>query len=168
MPEPGTFRLGAGLALLLFALLLAGSAWVGNAKAHGDSVESQPAPGERIEESPDEVSLTLSSPLVEGSRIQVLDSRFRQVDLGDTRIDAAEPRRMRVGLPPLEAGSYTVQWEAVDDLDGHRTRGSFAFELLPSGRPALRLAGLALAAVIFVAGLARSRAGRTERDATDV
>ncbi len=99
------------------------------AAAHGETVESRPAPGAVLDRAPTEVELQMSAALGEGSSIQVLDADFRRIELGPTRIDEAAPDRMRVDLPPLDPGDYTVQWTAVDAGDGHRTHGSFGFSL---------------------------------------
>ena len=100
--------------------------------AHGETVESRPAPGAVLEIAPAEVELRLTAALGEGSAIQVLDAGFQRVEAGETRLDPVDPERMRVPLPPLPAGDYTVQWMAVDAEDGHRTQGSYAFTLQPA------------------------------------
>jgi methionine-rich copper-binding protein CopC len=43
-----------------------------------------------------------------------------------------EPYVMRIGLKPLVAGKYTVQWHAMS-ADGHETDGRYTFTVsIPS------------------------------------
>ncbi len=101
------------------------------ARAHGDTVTTAPAPGSVVAAAPAAVTVTVSTPLAAGSEITVLDAGFRRVDAGPTRLDAAAPARMAVDLVPVGPGDYTVQWTALDAQDGHRTAGSFVFQVAP-------------------------------------
>ncbi|MCB0216664.1 MAG: copper resistance protein CopC [Chloroflexi bacterium] len=127
--------LAAALALALVRIVAPSAAGLtgGAASAHGETVESQPAPGAVLDRAPAEVELRFTAALGEGSAIEVLDAGFQAVEAGETRIDPTDPERMRVSLPPLPPGDYTVQWLAVDARDRHRTQGSYAFTLRPAG-----------------------------------
>jgi len=84
---------------------------------------------------PAEIAITLSSPATAASTIVVLDGGFQTVATGPLRLDPAAPNRIAVSIDPLPPGDYTVQWTAVDAEDGHKTQGSFVFEVQP-GTPA--------------------------------
>jgi hypothetical protein len=62
------------------------------------------------------------------STMRVENGDRQQVDRGDPRVDPADPTLLEVGLPPLPTGSYQVYWSVVA-RDGHRTEGSFPFEI---------------------------------------
>jgi len=138
--------------------------------AHGEAVESDPPPGAVLSAPPAAVSVTLSAAVGPQSTVEVLDADFRRVDDGATRFDPAAPGAMAVGVRPLAPGDYTVQWSAVDALDGHRTAGSFVFKVQAPGGAAgsagSGAAGLSparvgvLAAGLLVAGAVLLRAAR--------
>lgn len=129
---------GVAVGLLAAALAAIGAAPV--VRAHGETVTTDPAPGSVVGAAPAAVTVTVSAPLAPGSEIQVLDAGFRRVDAGPTRLDPAVPARMAVDLALVGPGDYTVQWTALDADDGHRTAGSFVFQVadvqVATGAPA--------------------------------
>ena len=62
------------------------------------------------------------------STIRVEDGGKRRVDGEDARVDAKDSTLLEVSLPALPPGRYTVFWSVVA-RDGHRTEGSFPFEV---------------------------------------
>jgi methionine-rich copper-binding protein CopC len=48
-------------------------------------------------------------------------------------VDRATPAASQISipLPPLPAGKYQVQWSALSADDGHVTKGTFSFTVLP-------------------------------------
>jgi methionine-rich copper-binding protein CopC len=62
------------------------------------------------------------------STLRVEDKDKRRVDSGDARVDPADNTVLEVSVPPLPAGKYRVFWSVVA-RDGHRTEGSFTFEV---------------------------------------
>lgn len=114
------------IALTLIILPLA----VTPVEAHSELVASSPAPGAVLPAPPTEVSIEFSGPVALTSTIQVQDANYRQMQASETvTIDPAAPRVMRVPLKPLPDGGYTVQWMAVNPMDGHKTNGSYGFEV---------------------------------------
>lgn len=109
-------------------LALAGTAAVaGTADAHANYVKSNPAADARLLKAPTEVRVSFSEPPdARGSDIQVLDEKGTRWDLGTTTA-SDEPNGLKVGLKPIGDGGYTVGWTAVSAVDGHETKGSFAF-----------------------------------------
>ena len=114
-------------------LALAGAmamAYAQGADAHANLSESDPAPNSVLDTPPERVSLRFTEPLEAAlSRIHVLDSLGRRVDLDDSALDPADPTVMSVSLPPLQNGAYTVAWKNVSRVDGHLVRGAFAFSV---------------------------------------
>ena len=62
------------------------------------------------------------------STIRVEDGDKRRVDRGDARVDAKDSTLLEVSLPALAPGRYRVFWSVVA-RDGHRTEGSFPFQV---------------------------------------
>jgi copper transport protein len=109
-----------------------------SAAAHAVFVRSSPAPNAVLTQSPAQVEIYFSETLQDGlSSISVYASSGSQVDVGDVRVDSANPARMTVSLHRLEDGVYTVSWKVVSAIDGHFTTGSFPFALGDANRSAL-------------------------------
>ena len=58
-----------------------------------------------------------------------MDASGNRVDGGDSRVDLADPDRklMRVSLPALPDGVYTVNWRTLSATDGGEATGSIRF-----------------------------------------
>jgi len=62
------------------------------------------------------------------STITVQDASGKRIDMGDGRVDPADPMLLEVSLPPLPSGIYQVFWNVVA-RDTHRTTGNFTFTI---------------------------------------
>lgn len=115
--------------LWLVLLVLLYSAWVvPSARAHALLLRSNPAANAVLEVPPVQVEIFFSEPLEEKlSSIRVFDSNNVSVDVGDVRVDPADPTRLTVSLHSLNDGVFTVTWKAVSSVDGHQTVGTFPF-----------------------------------------
>jgi copper transport protein len=125
--------------LALVAALAIASAVAGAtiADAHSNYVRSNPAADARLVKAPTEVRIAFSEPPdPKGSDIQVLDQTGTRWDLGNTAA-SDEPNGLKVGLKPIGDGGYTVAWTTVSAVDGHETKGSFAFVVGSGPLPAL-------------------------------
>ena len=118
--------------LLLLVLLTAPAI----ALAHAKLIESDPAPGAVVTQSPERVIARFSDELDRaGSSMSVVDGQGRQVnqDNGGVDLDDPDHASMIAVLPPaLSPGTYTARWTAVSDSDGHQghqARGSFTFKV---------------------------------------
>ena len=100
----------------------------GAAAAHANYVKSNPAADARLVRAPSEVRISFSEPPeARSSEIQVLDATGKaRIDKGDTSA-SEEPNGLRVSLKAVGDGGYVVAWAATSSVDGHQTRGSFAF-----------------------------------------
>jgi len=77
--------------------------------------------------SPRQITLGFSEQLEPRfSEASVYDSNSKRVDSGFS-IDSKDPTIMRISLPDLPSGVYTVVWQAISAVDGHHTSGSFPF-----------------------------------------
>jgi copper transport protein len=99
-----------------------------SAAAHSALLRSDPADGARLEQAPGEVVLVFSEePDPELSRVAVFDASGQQIDHERPAADDDDAAMLRVPLPPLDDGVYTVSWQALSSVDGHVTTGAFAF-----------------------------------------
>ena len=114
-----------------FALLLLAAWSASPAGAHAVLDQSVPAARSTVHASPKEVTLKFTQRLEPAfSRVHVLDGKGKQVDSGDSRVDAADPTSLRVSLPALSAGRYRVSWRVLS-IDTHATKGEFTFDVAP-------------------------------------
>jgi len=117
-------RLAAAALLAGLWLLATGPA----AGAHGNLRASQPADGSALAKPPQAVRLEFSeAPERALSTVYVLDAGGRPVERGRVQPVPGQPRALSVPLGALGPGVYTVSWRIVSRVDGHTTRGVFAF-----------------------------------------
>lgn len=113
-----------------FILVLMIMGFTGSAKAHEIQIErSNPAADSILEGSPEVVTLWFSEEIQsDGSTLKVFNEKGEQVDNQDGGVDLNDPAHasMRVTLPRLPGGAYTVRWHAVL-LDGDESEGEFGF-----------------------------------------
>ncbi len=128
--------------LCVVSLLLLATAFVlRSVSAHATVLSSDPMPGETVAAVP-EIVLTFSEPMGEASLIALVDNNFGRIELGVT----VNENRVIATTPALEAGVYTVQYDAIS-ADGHNILGSYEFALAP---PASVGSGLMLVAILIV------------------
>lgn len=115
-----TIKLGLALALL-------GSA--APVLAHGELVAAMPPPGAAVSGSPANVRLQFSEGIeAKFSGLEVVTAAGQRVPIGRAAMQGAT-----VTVPiaaPLAPGAYRVNWHVLS-VDGHRTTGSFTFEVRP-------------------------------------
>src|SRR5215467_169751 len=131
-------------ALLVAVLALAGVGVLASpASAHALLKRSVPAAGASLPHAPHEMLLVFTeAPEPSLSPVSLLDSSGQTVPgVGKPTVVAGNAEEMRVSLPRLADGVYTVNWRTVSKVDGHVTGGSFAFGIgvqPPSGAAAAR------------------------------
>jgi copper transport protein len=157
----------------LLAALLAASVLIvmgGAAAAHANYVKSNPASDAQLTKPPTEVRITFSeTPDARGSDVAVLDTTGKRLDNRDVTLVTDEPNTLRVSLGAIGDGGYLVSWTTLSAVDGHETKGAFAFainaplpqftkDFAPSAPPptVLEIAGRALsyAGMALLTGLA--------------
>jgi copper resistance protein C len=99
------------------------------AHAHASLDRADPRVGSQVQVAPAEVKLWFNEPLeMAFSSVTVLDASGQRVDRADAHLDAGDKALLRVSLPPLAPGLYTVRWRAVS-IDTHVTQGQFVFRV---------------------------------------
>jgi copper transport protein len=115
----------------LFAALIAVSVLSligGTAAAHANYVKSNPASDARLTKAPTEVRVTFNEPPdARGSDLAVLDVDGNRLDNRDVTLVTDEANTLRVSLGAIGDGGYLVSWTALSIVDGHETKGVFAF-----------------------------------------
>ncbi len=110
----------------MFAALCASVAMAGNVWAHAHPKSMAPAADATVA-APAEVSMTFTEALEQAfSSLTVVDAAGHAVANGKAEVDSTTHTVMRLALPALAPGVYTVKWVAVA-RDGHRTNGSYSF-----------------------------------------
>nr|WP_050452219.1 copper resistance protein CopC [Candidatus Burkholderia verschuerenii] len=110
---------------LLAAVLLAAAQL---ASAHAIPKVQQPGPGAKVS-APHEVTIEFTEALEPTfSAMYVTTESGTQVTTHKSTIDLDDKKMMRVSLPDLQPGVYTVQWKAFA-ADGHRTQGHYNFTI---------------------------------------
>jgi copper transport protein len=128
--RPVAYLSRAAWAVLVGALAtVAAMAWhSAPAVAHGLLAASTPADGESVQEPPAEVVLTFTeAPDIALTTVRVHDGTGSRVDAARVAPVAGQPLSVRVPLPRLAVGTYTVAWRTTTSSDGHTTAGTVAF-----------------------------------------
>jgi methionine-rich copper-binding protein CopC len=98
----------------------------GGALAHAFLDHAEPSVGSTVAAAPRELALSFTENLEPAfSTVQVNDANGARVDQSKAR---ASGSIMRIGLKPLQPGTYTVHWHALS-VDTHKTEGSFSFHV---------------------------------------
>ena len=114
--------------------------------AHASILRSVPATGAVLESAPAEVVLEFTEEVEPSSvHLQLLSAAGDVLSPEPPVIDPAAPKTMRLTLPPLENGAYSLYWRVQSQVDWHITNGTIAFAvgeqqtpgsiLPPSGTP---------------------------------
>jgi copper resistance protein C len=118
--------LGAVLLVPIGVCVLAGAV-----AAHAFLERAAPRVGSTVRTPPTEVRLWFTERLEPAfSTARVLNASDQPVDKGDPRVDPSSPQELRVSVPPLPPGRYTVHWRVLS-VDTHVTEGTFAFTVAP-------------------------------------
>ncbi|MDQ3958275.1 MAG: copper resistance protein CopC [Actinomycetota bacterium] len=98
-------------------------AWAAPAGAHGDIQASDPEPGSRVIVAPESVAVTFTEAPTAEAVLRVRDGCRRDVTGGVSVADATATVRVQGGEP----GTWRVSYRVISSLDGHETRGGYAF-----------------------------------------
>jgi copper transport protein len=100
----------------------------GPAGAHALLAESDPADGARLTGAPEQIVLRFTeAPELSLTQVGLLDTAGTQLELGDPEASPGDPSAVRVPVPGLKQGAYTMTWRTVSRVDGHPSGGAFAF-----------------------------------------
>ncbi|MDQ3981111.1 MAG: copper resistance protein CopC [Actinomycetota bacterium] len=99
------------------------SALASPAAAHGELGATDPAPDETVRRAPRSVSITFTEPPTAQAVLTVRDGCNRDVGQGVEVAEATATVRVATGQP----GRWRVSYRVISALDGHQTRGGYAF-----------------------------------------
>ena len=118
------FSFNSTFSVLLIATAVASS---GSALAHATLKQASPSARAALDAPPKEVVLVFNEKL-EGSfsSIKVLDPSGKDVATAKASVDQSDPTKLRLDVPPLASGIYTVRWSTVGP-DGHPRKGDYTF-----------------------------------------
>jgi methionine-rich copper-binding protein CopC len=123
--KSGACRVAALLGLSAVWLLLS----CGPVLAHARLVETYPADGETLAESPEQVQLRFNEPVEAAfDSIEVYDQEGDRVDEEDARVSPEDRRLLVADLGELSEGSYTAEWR-IASADGHPIDGEYEFAM---------------------------------------
>lgn len=99
------------------------------ALSHALFNRSEPRVGETVSGCPKQVRMWFDSQLkLSSSMVRVESESGKRVDNLDGHVDSSDATILEVNIPCLSPGTYRVFWKVVS-LDGHSTKGSFAFTI---------------------------------------
>src|SRR5262249_24437345 len=104
----------------------------GAAFAHAELQSSVPQKNAVLKTAPGEVAIDFSeevNPTL--SRIVVKDAAGQRVDQDAGHAAADNAKHFSVGLAPLAAGDYQVEWISAAAEEGHKPTGKFKFTVKP-------------------------------------
>jgi methionine-rich copper-binding protein CopC len=102
----------------------------GQALAHAKLVAARPAEGQTATPPPSELKLKFSEAVeVKFAQVTVIGPDSKAVKTGALALDPSDETTLIVPLAaPLADGRYMVSWQVVA-ADGHKTKGSYRFEV---------------------------------------
>ena len=116
-------------AVLIALVLLGTSIEAGPAEAHAKLARSEPAAASTLKAAPPEVRLWFTESLEASfSAAHLLDGQRRKVDGAVGQVDPVNAALLRIALPPLATGRYTVVYRVVS-IDSHVTAGELTFSV---------------------------------------
>ena len=105
------------------------SSAISAAFAHAHLVRATPPDGSTVKTAPTEVTLKFNERLEPTfSSAIIRDAAGKQVEKADGHVDKSDRTVVRVSLPPLEPGVYTVEWRVMS-ADTHKVNGNFTFRV---------------------------------------
>ncbi len=123
-PTRRACRLTVASAFLLVPVVAAGLA-----DAHARLARSDPPAATTLRGTPPEVRLWFTENLEPTfSTARLLDGERRPVDGAASRVDAVNAALLRLSLPTLTSGHYTVVYRVVS-VDSHVTTGELTFRV---------------------------------------
>lgn len=129
--------------LIIYLLMFTG---IFTVTAHASLTISQPPPGAELDAAPNEVHVSFSDIIQEGSFIRVINEQFRPVHQGSTFL-GVNRTSMFVELTALPPGKYAVNWHAIAQ-DGDITDGAYSFTV---NNPLTRYVPFIVALVALIA-----------------
>lgn len=109
--------------LIVSCMVLACAAPAAPVSAHGDIQETKPAPQSSVRRAPRSVAVTFTEAPTRQAVLEVTDGCKRNVGQGVEVSGATATVRVATGQP----GKWRVSYNVISAVDGHQTRGGYAF-----------------------------------------
>jgi methionine-rich copper-binding protein CopC len=117
-------------AVAIVSILLAVALGAALVEAHAKLARSEPAAASTLRSAPGEVRLWFTENLEAAfSSAHLLDGERRRIDGAEGKVDGTNGALLRMTLPALGAGSYTVVYRVVS-IDSHVTAGELSFNIV--------------------------------------
>lgn len=117
------------MSVVLPALVLIGITVPGMPLAHAILVKSLPAENAALSAPPEEIEVWFNEDVGEEYKaLAVIDGQGTRVDNEDARLGFFDSSYLRVSVPALAPGVYTVRYR-VQSADGHIVSGKFNFSV---------------------------------------
>ena len=101
---------------------------------HAALVKSIPARRAQIFKAPAQIQLWFNEKLeARFSSLTVIDSNGKRVDRGNVAVGTDDPKRLFVGVNPLQPGQYKVRFRVLS-VDGHVVEDEFPFTIRETQR----------------------------------
>ncbi|GAB4110244.1 MAG: hypothetical protein Fur005_15240 [Roseiflexaceae bacterium] len=114
--------------LLFFVVLMIAILPVQPVSAHATLVRADPPIGATLASAPSQVVLEFAEPVDPAlSEFRLFDRQNRRIEIPPFQIDPADPLVVRLPMPSLSNGAYTVLWRVRSLTDGHVSEGSLPF-----------------------------------------
>ncbi|HEX9900447.1 MAG TPA: copper resistance CopC family protein, partial [Candidatus Methylomirabilis sp.] len=117
------------------------------AAGHASLVRSDPPANVLLETAPQVLRLRYDEDLAPGLSIVSILDRSNFVVLQGGSVADQDRKVLELPAAQLRPGIYTVSWKVLSAVDGHITRGAFAFTFLPPGTDPAKLLERGSAAV---------------------
>ncbi|MBM3394333.1 MAG: copper resistance protein CopC [Betaproteobacteria bacterium] len=102
--------------------------------AHAKLLRSEPAARSVLRSPPTALRLWFNERIEAAfSSVEVRDAASKVIATGKISVDASDPKRMQMDLPPLIDGVYAVHYRVLS-VDGHVIRASFKFTVRVQGQ----------------------------------
>ena len=97
--------------------------------AHSQPIKLEPTAGSTLTQSPPEIRLTFSEPVLPNATINLFpQNSFSPITGIIAQQDPVNPAQIFAPLPSLSSGAYTIQWQ-IQSSDGHTLTGTYAFNI---------------------------------------
>ncbi len=112
------------------AALLVGALVAVDASAHAGLVKSDPGRRETLTAAPTEIRLWFNEAIEEKFSVVALEhDGGESITVGKPVVDAKDPRLLKVAVPPLAPGRYTVRYRVLS-VDGHVVKHGYMFRIV--------------------------------------
>lgn len=115
--------------LFCFVLLLVLCALFIKGQVHSFVVMESPSPNSRLETSPTEINIIFNEKITRAQvSLKVIDNKGQVVTSNEAQI-SDDQQEIRLELPSLSDGMYSVNYSVVTFNDGHTVKGSYRFQI---------------------------------------